>query len=385
MSTIRSFSSFFLLLLLGVLSGGAEAQRRQRQGGGGARQTPQQQAAAVRQGVSAATDGSTILDMTATINGADIRFKISGPADQFTTASGVTGGTQEPNATTGTMGLNVLLHGDGGQSFFDFPNQAVQGNLMGVAVLAPSENLLWGIRTGPPLGDQRPDGVADAQAVSDLVRSVLPQVAAFNMSNVFFTGVSGGALVLSGFFMPAHMTEFKGTGVLLNCGALAPQVDFVDAAAVVSSTKIHFQSSTDELASLKRTIPQSIAAYEKAAADAGLAAAQINALQTVDATPNGGHCAFDGKGFVSGIQLVADNFETIMQGGDGVVQAIGAKSVLTGVVGNENPFAAAGAGAGAGAGRGRGGAAAGGAAGGAATQRTGGGAARAGAQGRNRA
>ncbi|KAL8413508.1 hypothetical protein RB594_004951 [Gaeumannomyces avenae] len=380
MSTIRSFSSFFLLLLLGVLSGGAEAQRRQRQGGGGgARQTPQQQAAAVRQGVSTATDGSTILDMTATINGADIRFKISGPADQFTTASGVTGGTQAPNAATGTMGLNVLLHGDGGQSFFDFPNQAVQGNLMGVAVLAPSENLLWGIRTGPPLGDQRPDGVADAQAVSDLVRTVLPQVAAFNMSNVFFTGVSGGALVLSGFFVPAHMTEFKGTGVLLNCGALPPQVDFVDAAAVVSSTKIHFQSSTDELASLKRTIPQSIAAYEKAAADAGLAAAQINTLQTVDATPNGGHCAFDSKGFVSGIQLVADNFETIMQGGDGVVQAISAKSVLTGVVGNENPFAAAGAGAGAG--RGRGGAAAGGAA----TQRTGGSAARAGAQGRNRA
>ncbi|KAL8387181.1 hypothetical protein RB595_010099 [Gaeumannomyces hyphopodioides] len=378
MSTIRSFSSFLLLLLLGVLSGGAEAQRRQRQGGGGAaaRQTPQQQAAAIKQGVSTATDGSTILDMTATINGADIRFKISGPADQFTTASGVTGGAQEPNATAGTMGLNVLLHGDGGQSFFDFPNQAVQGNLMGVAVLAPSENLLWGIRTGPPLGDQRPDGVADAQAVSDLVRTVLPQVAAFNMSNVFFTGVSGGALVMSGFFVPAHMTEFKGTGVLLNCGALAPQVDFVDAAAVVASTKIHFQTSTDELASLKRTIPQSIAAYEKVAADAGLAAAQINALQTVDATPNGGHCAFDGKGFVSGIQLVANNFETIMQGGDGVVQGIGAKSVLQGVVGNENPFAAAAAGGG-----GRGNAAAGGAA----TQRTGGGAARAGAQGRNRA
>lgn len=66
MSSVRSFSSFLLLLALGVLSGGAEAQRRQRQGGA-ARQTPQQQAAAIRQGVSTATDGSTILDMTAKI------------------------------------------------------------------------------------------------------------------------------------------------------------------------------------------------------------------------------------------------------------------------------------------------------------------------------
>lgn len=306
-------------------------------------------------------------------SGADIRFKISGPADQFTAASGVPGGAQEANAQ-GTMGLNVLLHGDGGQSFFDFPNQAVQGNLMGVAVLAPSENLLWGIRQGPPLGDQRPDGVADAQAVNDLVQQVLPQVAAFNQSNVFFTGVSGGALVMSGFFVPAHMTNFKGTGVLLNCGALAPQVDFVDADAVATSTKIHFQSSQDELTSLKRTIPQSIAAYEQLAANAGLNVAQVNALQTVDATPNGGHCAFDGKGFVSGIQLVADNFQNIMQGGDGVVQGIGAQSVLQGVVGNENPFAAAGAGAGRGNNAG----------GGAQRQRTGGGgAARAAAQVRN--
>jgi hypothetical protein len=30
--------------------------------------------------------------------------------------------------------MNVLLHGDGGQSFLDFPNQAVQDNLMGVVI-----------------------------------------------------------------------------------------------------------------------------------------------------------------------------------------------------------------------------------------------------------
>lgn len=171
---------------------------------------------------------------------------------------------------------------------------------------------------------------------------------AFNKSNVFFTGVSGGSLTLSGFFMPAHLTNFKGNGVLLDCGALPPAVDFKDAAATLSTTKIHFQSSQQELTSLQQSIPEAIQAYEKLASGAGLSTDQINALQTVDATPNGGHCAFDGKGFVSGIQLVADNFKNIMQGGDGAVQGINVQTVLKGVVGNENPF-----------GRGRGAAAAG--------------------------
>jgi hypothetical protein len=74
----------------------------------------------------------------------------------------------------------------------------------------------------------------------------------------------------------------------------------------------------------------------------GLNAAQIGQLQTVDNTPNGGHCEFDELGFVSGIQLIADNFANIMQGGDGVVQGIDAPTVLTSVVGNEDlQFAAA--------------------------------------------
>lgn len=215
-------------------------------------------------------------------------------------------------------------------------------------------NLLWGNRQGQPAGNDRPDGVADAQAVNDLILDVLPQMVAFNKSNVFFTGVSGGSLTLSGFFMPAHLTNFKGNGVLLDCGALPPAVDFKDAAATLSTTKIHFQSSQRELSSLQQSIPQAIQAYEKLASDAGLSTDQINALQTVDATPNGGHCAFDGKDFVSGIQLVADNYKNIMQGGDGAVKGINVATVLKGVVGNENPF-----------GRGRGAAAAGAAAGGA--------------------
>jgi hypothetical protein len=291
-------------------------------------------------------------------SGVDLRFKVSGPASQFTADSGVDG-AQAQAGEQGAMGLNVLLHGDGGQSFFDFPNQAVQGNLMGVVVLAPSENvrppphipicqllthpqLLWGQRTGPPSGLDRADGAADAQAVADLVQEVLPNVVAFNSSNIFFTGVSGGSLTLSGFFIPAQMPKFAGTGVLLMCGALRPQVDFADGGAFLANTPIHFQSTQQELTSLQAEFPDALRAFEAAAAGAGLDNQQINALQTVDNTPNGGHCEFDEQGFVSGIQLISDNFASIMQGGNGQVNGINVQSVLTGVVGNEDlQFAAA--------------------------------------------
>ncbi|KAH8907958.1 hypothetical protein BR93DRAFT_995921 [Coniochaeta sp. PMI_546] len=339
MLTIR-FPCLLFFLLLGILTNVQAAPKRKGNNGNNgaaaaAAQTPQQQAAQIPQGISQATDGSTILDTTVTVNGLNLRFKLSGPADQFTTASGVDGATATPG-DAGELGLNVLLHGDGGQSFFDFPNQAVQNGLMGVVILAPSEQLLWGQSAGPPGGLSRPDGVEHAQAVRDLVRDVLPQVAAFNASNIFFTGVSGGSLTLSGFFVPAHMAEFAGTGVLLMCGGLVPQVDVVGADQFVGNTKIHFQSTQQELALLQPAIPDAIVAYEQLASQAGLNAQEVGALQTVDNTPNGGHCEFDEQGFSSGIQLIADNFASIMQGGDGAVQGINVQSVLTPVVGNED-------------------------------------------------
>lgn len=265
-------------------------------------------------------------------SGLEIRYRVSAPAEQFTAASGVQGGSAAAN-TAGTMGMNVLLHGDGGQSFFDFPNQGVNANLMGVAVLAPDRNLKWG--GADRNGQQRPDGAAHSQAVADLVKQELPKVVSFNQSDVFFTGVSGGALTLAGFFMPAHMGDFPNSGVLLNCGAMAPQVDFTpQAAAAMAGTRIHFQSTTGELQSLQKSIPQAVRAYEKAASNAGLNDQQINALQTVDNSPNGGHCAFDGKDFVSGVQLMSSNFENVvLPGGSGEVNGIG--NVKNGVIGNE--------------------------------------------------
>lgn len=77
--------------------------------------------------------------------------------------------------------------------------------------------------------------------------------------------------------------------------------------------KIHFQSTKNKLALLQDFIPQSVTAYEKLATDAGLSADQIGMLQTVDNTPNGGgHCAFDGKDFVSGVQLMASGYSSIL-------------------------------------------------------------------------
>lgn len=180
---------------------------------------------------------------------------------------------------------------------------------MGVALLAPDRNLFWGGGSGL----QRTEGVAHSQAVADFITTVMPQVVAFDQSAVSFTGVSGGSLLLSGFFMPLQMQNFANAAVELNCGALAPQADFVGAADVLPNLKIHYQSTQSELASLQQSIPQAVVAYEQLAAQVGLSATQINALQTVDNTPEGGHCEFDGKDFVSGVQTMLTSKWNLIQ------------------------------------------------------------------------
>ncbi|OTA56871.1 hypothetical protein K449DRAFT_408310 [Hypoxylon sp. EC38] len=277
MLTVRSLS---LLLALGALSAVEAAPQSRNRGGkartGGRKGQQQQQATTafeqaqqVPQGVSTATDGSTILDTTVMVNGLPLRFKVSAPADQFTADSGVDGATQ------------------------------------------------------------------DANAPGDLVL-------AFNSSRVSFTGVSGGSLLLSGFFMPAHMSDFGSAAagqesqVLLNCGGLEPQVAVSDAnAAALATTRVHFQSTQQELTLLQPAIPAAVQAYEQIVAGQGLDADAIGALQTVDNSPNGGHCEFDEQDFVSGVQLMADSFSAIVQGGDGNLVGTNV-NVLNPVVGNED-------------------------------------------------
>ena len=69
MLTVRSPVLLSFLLSLSVLAGVHAAPKKGNNGGGGGKAslTPQQQAAQVPQGISTATDGSTILDTTATV------------------------------------------------------------------------------------------------------------------------------------------------------------------------------------------------------------------------------------------------------------------------------------------------------------------------------
>ncbi|KAF9871439.1 hypothetical protein CkaCkLH20_11086 [Colletotrichum karsti] len=315
------------LLWLAILLGLAQS-LPQNQGG----ESPADKAKKVPQGITKARDGSVILDTTEQVNGLDIRFRISGPAGDFTTTSKVPGGGKEPNAK-GNLGLHVLLHGDSGQSFFDMPNQGVKDGLAGVTVLAPDRNLHW----GGGRGFNRTDGVAHAQAVNDLVQKTLPKYMAFNASKVYFTGISGGSLMLSGYFIPAHMGNYAGNGVMLGCGAMEPRVTVTSGARdAMMKTRIHYQSTQKELQHLQGSIAATMKTYEKLAGEKGLKTEQINKLQTANNKPDGGHCQFDGKGFGSGIQLVADHYAAVMQGGNGEIPGIG--KVDQGVSGQELKF-----------------------------------------------
>ncbi|KAK5633932.1 hypothetical protein RRF57_009646 [Xylaria bambusicola] len=339
--TMLNLRSLFLATLCLYTVEASPQNRNGRNGNGrGSRQrlTAQEQADQIPQGISTATDGSTILDTTA-------RVKVD--------TDGRRSRHPRPKCPAARRRRPVLLR---------FPNQAVQNNFTGVAILAPDPNLFWGGGSGL----ERTDGVAHAQIVNDLIKDILPQVLAFDSDSVSFTGVSGGSLLLSGFFMPGFMQNFaspaagtaglagsrarsrfalrsakrastgqKTSQVLLNCGALAPQVSMSeDAVAALANTRIHFQSTQAELAELQTSIPEAIVAYEQAVSDAGLATQQIAALQTVDNSPDGGHCEFDEKDFVSGVQLMADSFAAVVQGGDGVLAGTNL-NVLNPVPGNE--------------------------------------------------
>ncbi|KAK1990043.1 hypothetical protein LX36DRAFT_443174 [Colletotrichum falcatum] len=301
-------------------------------------ETPAQAADRVPLGMTPAKDGtSIILDTTESVNGMKLRFRVSGPAGEFTMASKVPGGGKTTGAP-GPLGLNVLLHGDGGESFFQMPNQGVKDGLAGVAVLAPDDNLRWG--GGMGLG--RVDGVAHAKAVNDLVMQVLPKYLAFNASNVYFTGISGGSLLLSGYFIPAHLGNFAtgtgGGGVFLGCGAMEPRVEVTeDSAAALAGTPIHYQSTQKEQKGLMMSIPAAIKAYKRVVEGKGLKPAEIDRLQTADDTPDGGHCEFDGRGYDSGIQLMMDNYGAVMMpGGSGEVPGVG--NVLKGVASHDLTF-----------------------------------------------
>ncbi|PHH92126.1 hypothetical protein CDD83_8799 [Cordyceps sp. RAO-2017] len=99
---------------------------------------------------------------------------------------------------------------------------------MGLAILSPDEEgRKWGGKDNKTT-KRRNQGASHAQAVFELIKTELPKVVAFDQSQVFFTGVSGGSILLASEFIPAFMDQFPNSGVLLNCGGLKPQFELTD-------------------------------------------------------------------------------------------------------------------------------------------------------------
>lgn len=192
-------------------------------------------------GNATATDGSTIIDDQVVINGLNLRFKVSAPANQL------------KSRTQANLGVNVLFHGDGGQSFFDFPNQGVNNGLLGVALLAPDPNLRWGgLDPNDETGLVRPDGATHSAVVNQFITQVLPTIVDFDPNKVFLEGISGGSLLLSGFLIPQFGASLGVPGAVLGCGGLEPQVDVQ---GDLSNLRLHFQSTVNELDPLQQSIP----------------------------------------------------------------------------------------------------------------------------------
>ncbi|KAJ3176871.1 hypothetical protein HDU87_004803 [Geranomyces variabilis] len=251
--------------------------------------------------------GVQLIDKMITVQNIPLRVRVAAPTELLVGAGGA--------AANSTMGLNVLLHGDGGSPFQAFPNRIPRDGLMGVAILAPPNPLnknqpVWGGGAG---GNDRPLGPAHSAAINELIQTELPKLVNFDITKVDFTGVSGGSFLLAGFFIPTFASTYKNSAFLLNCGALDPVVPIKDGAAV-SSLRIHFQSSTKDFPDITQNIAQTTATLVKNSKAAGLSAADIGKLVTSDATPVGGHCQMDGKNFVSGVTLMVDNYGSVMFG-----------------------------------------------------------------------
>ncbi|KAI9629032.1 hypothetical protein H4Q26_018355 [Puccinia striiformis f. sp. tritici PST-130] len=345
---MKAFTILCTILVYCTFLSRADALNRRQRGGGGASPTfkfnsaeakAQARLAQSKGLLGQSRDGDVkVVPMTAEIDGFAVQFKVAGSDLDLKTAA-IKGavihaseqGSVEPPTSTG-KGINLLLHGDGGQSFFDFSNVREQQGLLGVVALAPNDKMFW----GGGAGNRRTDGVLHSKLLDELITKVLPQVINMDSSKVFFMGISGGSFLLAGFFLPAFAEKYN-SGVILGCGGLPPQVKpSSNFGKTLGTMRVHVQTSTNEQDGIQVTIPLAIQAYIKLAQQAGVDNQILGQKFTADLSPKGSHCAFDGKGFVSGVQLLADNYANIILG-DG--DAIGIGKVATSVLDNRQKFA----------------------------------------------
>ena len=214
------------------------------------------------------------------------RYKINAPAD---------------TATGKLYGLHVHLHGDGGGGYQDFPNRATRDGLIGVAVLSPNEpgRMPQWARGAP---------VDHADFLNELIRNELLNKYNIDRDRIYFSGVSGGAYFLSGYFLPKYGAEYK-SGAFLMCGGMAPPTGFSDP-SFLKDFRIHWQVTAGERPGIMNSVEGAMQAYRE-----GLRAARgLSAQQSVEIKGSGGHCAFDGLSYTPGIQSMLDRrFNVILK------------------------------------------------------------------------
>lgn len=213
-----------------------------------------------------------------------------------TTVAGVELKILPPEATEGPLDLAVYLHGDGARAYASDTVLRIQGawarsrRTLYVAALAPN-GCAWWLRPGYTgcdgvVGPDDPDvlgenGVALAAAIEALRGG-------WDLRNdpILFGGSSGGAVFLSGSFLPHFGDRYHGVFALA-CGGEAPWAPLTWDAARHGSTVLDFEYGDADM--LRPDIEEAIAAY------------RALGLPTNATRLDGGiaHCAFDHLGWVT--------------------------------------------------------------------------------------
>ena len=246
--------------------------------------TPTQPPTGNFSGGSGGKTGSLVEPFSAS-NGQASSYKANVPAD----------------VATKTYGLHIHLHGDGGGGYTDFPNKETRNNLIGIAIKAPNAGMTWG----------RDEGVAHGQYVNELIEKVLLKNYNIDKDRIYFSGVSGGSYFLAGNFLPTFGAKYS-AGAILMCGGEPPRVSIAQP-EFLTKTKTYWLITKDERPDITASVQQATAAYKQ----------QLTTLGVSDSTTvmpveyygtGGGHCAFNGLDYTSGIQHAIDTkFQLILK------------------------------------------------------------------------
>lgn len=207
------------------------------------------------------------------------------------------------DASKKVYGLHIHLHGDGGGGYKDFPNKELRYGLIGVSVKAPNTGMTWG----------RAAGKAHAFYLNELIQNELVKKYNIDLDKIVFSTVSGGSYFITGNFIAEYGHIYKSKAFVM-CGGEQPRVAFKDP-STIKNFRVHWEYTSGERADIVPSIEKSIAAFKKAALDAGVTQEELAKLHTVSKKLPGPHCEFDNKSYTSGIQKsIDDEFKAFIGG-----------------------------------------------------------------------